>query len=137
MMSTDEEAVQSSSSPGTINSLNTTESERGPLQTQQHHTDSRQAASNTINNERETSEPLETSETIARDAVLDNTPLQVIAVGAAKGPAAYFNLARKFLVSDEMCELSALEGAIVSAVDAAHLLERSQLATIVRYVREA
>eukprot|EP00536_Pseudo-nitzschia_multiseries_P016908 jgi/Psemu1/313719/fgenesh1_kg.1283_\ len=31
-----------------------------------------------------------------------------------------------------MCDLSALEGAIVSAVDAAHLLERSKLATIVR-----
>lgn len=31
-----------------------------------------------------------------------------------------------------MCDLSALEGAIVSAVDAAHLLERSKLAKIVR-----
>jgi hypothetical protein len=59
-------------------------------------------------------------------------PRQVIAVSASKGPAAFFNLARKFLVTDEMCDLSALEGAIVSAVDAAHLLERSQLATIVR-----
>mmetsp|Transcript_7182 Transcript_7182/g.10290 ORF Transcript_7182/g.10290 Transcript_7182/m.10290 type:complete len:163 (+) Transcript_7182:345-833(+) len=57
---------------------------------------------------------------------------QVIAVSASKGPAAYFNLARKFLVTDEMCDLSALEGAIVSAVDAAHLLERSKLAEIVR-----
>ena len=61
-----------------------------------------------------------------------DTPRQVIAVSASKGPAAFFNLARKFLVTDEMCDLSALEGAIVSAVDAAHLLERSQLATIVR-----
>ena len=59
-------------------------------------------------------------------------PRQVIAVSASKGPAAFFNLARKFLVTDEMCDLSALEGAIVSAADAAHLLERSQLATIVR-----
>lgn len=59
---------------------------------------------------------------------------QVIAVSASKGPAAFFNLARKFLASDETCDLSALEGAIVSAVDAAHLLERSQLAHIVRYV---
>jgi hypothetical protein len=59
---------------------------------------------------------------------------QVIAVSASKGPAAFFNLARKFLVTDEMCDLSALEGAIVSAVDAAHLLERSKLASIVRYV---
>mmetsp|Transcript_3742 Transcript_3742/g.10049 ORF Transcript_3742/g.10049 Transcript_3742/m.10049 type:complete len:322 (-) Transcript_3742:288-1253(-) len=57
---------------------------------------------------------------------------QVIAVSASKGPAAFFNLARKFLVTDEMCDLSALEGAIVSAVDAAHLLERSKLASIVR-----
>jgi len=59
-------------------------------------------------------------------------PRQVIAVSASKGPAAFFNLARKFLVTDEMCDLSALEGAIVAAVDAAHLLERSKLATIVR-----
>jgi len=59
-------------------------------------------------------------------------PRQVIAVSASKGPTAFFNLARKFLVTDEMCDLSALEGAIVSAVDAAHLLERSKLATIVR-----
>ena len=61
-------------------------------------------------------------------------PRQVIAVSASKGPAAFFNLARKFLVTDEMCDLSALEGAIVSAVDAAHLLERSKLATITRCV---
>jgi hypothetical protein len=59
-------------------------------------------------------------------------PTQVIAVNASKGPAAFFNLARKFLVADEICDLSALEGAIVSAADAAHLLERSQLATIIR-----
>jgi hypothetical protein len=58
-------------------------------------------------------------------------PRQVIAVSASKGPAAFFNLARKFLVTDEICDLSALEGAIVSAADAAHLLERSKLATIV------
>lgn len=61
-----------------------------------------------------------------------STPRQVIAVSASKGPAAFFNLARKFLATDEVCDLSALEGAIVSAVDAAHLLERSKLATIVR-----
>lgn len=61
-----------------------------------------------------------------------SSPRQVIAVSASKGPAAFFNLARKFLASDEFCDLSALEGAIVSAVDAAHLLERSQLAHIVR-----
>lgn len=61
-----------------------------------------------------------------------SSPRQVIAVSASKGPAAFFNLARKFLASDEVCDLSALEGAIVSAVDAAHLLERSQLAQIVR-----
>ncbi|GFH47540.1 hypothetical protein CTEN210_04015 [Chaetoceros tenuissimus] len=57
---------------------------------------------------------------------------QVIAVSASKNPAAFFNLARRFLMTDEYCDLSALEGAIVSAVDAAHLLERSKLATIVR-----
>ena len=59
-------------------------------------------------------------------------PRQVIAVSANRGPTAFFNLARRFLITDEMCDLSALEGAIVSAVDAAHLLERSKLATIVR-----
>jgi len=57
---------------------------------------------------------------------------QVIAVSASKGPAAFFNLARKFLITDDVVDLSALEGAIVSAVDAAHLLERSKLASIVR-----
>lgn len=67
---------------------------------------------------------------------IDLQPRQVIAVSASKGPAAFFNLARKFLVTDEYCDLSALEGAIVAAVDAAHLLERSKLATIVRYVRK-
>jgi hypothetical protein len=77
-----------------------------------------------------------TSETTAPSTLDDPTqrPRQVIAVSASKGPAAFFNLARKFLVTDEMCDLSALEGAIVSAVDAAHLLERSKLASIVRYV---
>jgi hypothetical protein len=65
---------------------------------------------------------------------IDDLPRQLIAVSASKGPAAFFNLARKFLVTDEYCDLSALEGAIVAAVDAAHLLERSKLATIVRYV---
>lgn len=62
----------------------------------------------------------------------DSQPRQVIAVSASKNPAAFFNLARRFLVTDEYCDLSALEGAIVSAVDAAHLLERSKLANIVR-----
>jgi hypothetical protein len=57
---------------------------------------------------------------------------QIIAVSVSKGPSAFFNLARKFLVTDDECDLSALEGAIVSAVDAAHLLERSKIATIVR-----
>lgn len=75
-------------------------------------------------------EPLSRHVTLAADTE-DQPPRQVIAVSASKGPAAFFNLARKFLVTDEMCDLSALEGAIVSAVDAAHLLERSQLATIV------
>jgi len=66
-----------------------------------------------------------------------STVRQVIAVSASKGPAAFFNLARKFLATDDVCDLSALEGAIVSAVDAAHLLERSKLATIVRCVRDS
>jgi hypothetical protein len=74
----------------------------------------------------------ESAESVAHGAAAADSPRQVIAVSASKGPAAFFNLARKFLVTDDMCDLSALEGAIVSAVDAAHLLERSQLATIVR-----
>jgi len=57
---------------------------------------------------------------------------QVIAVSASKKPAVFFNLARKFLATNEECDLSALEGAILTAVDAAHLLERSKIATIVR-----
>ena len=61
-------------------------------------------------------------------------PRQTIAVSVSKGPSAFFSLARKFLVTDELCDLSALEGAIVSAIDAAHLLERSKIATITRYV---
>lgn len=60
------------------------------------------------------------------------SPRQTIAVSVSKGPSAFFNLARKFLVTDETCDLSALEGAIVSAIDAAHLLERSKIATIIR-----
>lgn len=75
-----------------------------------------------------------TSEQSARHQRSSTQPRhQVIAVSASKGPAAFFNLARKFLVTDEFCDLSALEGAIVSAVDAAHLLERSKLADIIRY----
>lgn len=72
--------------------------------------------------------------TAATEDTVSNIPheRQVIAVSASKNPAAFFNLARRFLVSDEYCDLSALEGAIVSAVDAAHLLERSKLAKIVR-----
>lgn len=62
------------------------------------------------------------------------SPRQTIAVSVSKSPSAFFNLARKFLVTDESCDLSALEGAIVSAIDAAHLLERSKIATITRYV---
>lgn len=72
------------------------------------------------------------AEPVTRGAETSEPPRQVIAVSVSKGPATFFNLARKFLVTDEMCDLSALEGAIVSAVDAAHLLERSELATIVR-----
>lgn len=73
-----------------------------------------------------------TTVTAAAGTAPEEKPRQVIAVSASRGPAAFFNLARKFLVTDEMCDLSALEGAIVSAVDAAHLLERSKLATIVK-----
>jgi len=61
-----------------------------------------------------------------------NISSSVIAVSAAKPPTVFCNLARKFLISEEFVHLSALEGAILYAIDASHLLERSQLATIVR-----
>ena len=151
IMSTEKEAVERLSSPGTSKPLSTTGAERGPIQTQAAATDSQQAAPSKTDYEGDSSEsqalketrsqlpdddrkPQAIEGTIARPPVPDEAPRQVIAVSASKGPAAFFNLARKFLASDEMCDLSALEGAIVSAVDAAHLLERSQLATIVRYV---
>ncbi len=57
---------------------------------------------------------------------------KVLAASSSKGPAAFFNFAKKILVRVESCELSAIEGSIVSAVEAATLLERSKLATIVR-----
>jgi len=76
------------------------------------------------------SAPSEVSPVSAQDST--ERPRQVIAVSANRGPTAFFNLAKRFLITDEICDLSALEGAIVSAVDAAHLLERSKLATIVR-----
>ena len=150
-MSTEKEAVERLSSPGTSKPLSTTGAERGPIQTQAAATDSQQAVPSKTDYEGDSSEsqalketrsqlpdddrkPQAIEGTIARPPVPDEAPRQVIAVSASKGPAAFFNLARKFLASDEMCDLSALEGAIVSAVDAAHLLERSQLATIVRYV---
>ena len=86
-----------------------------------------------------TTPPSEVSKSIGpeqssiQQSTADTTGHQVIAVSASKGPAAFFNLAKKFLAIDEYCDLSALEGAIVSAVDAAHLLERSKIANIVRY----
>jgi len=72
--------------------------------------------------------PPETESTLNQE----ESQRQVIAVSASKGPSAFFNLARKFLTTDKLVDLSALEGAIVSAVDAAQRLERSKLATIVR-----
>jgi len=76
--------------------------------------------------------PMSSASLHRREEREDESTRHVIAVSATKGPAAFFNLARKFLATDEICDLSALEGAIVSAVDAAHLLERSKLATIER-----
>ena len=76
---------------------------------------------------------VKTSSNINRNNVIPGDgSRQIIAVSANKNPTAFFQLARKFLMTNEMCDLSALEGAIVSAVDAAHLLERSKLASIVR-----
>lgn len=70
--------------------------------------------------------------TSSSDLIPGDGSRSIIAVSANKNPTAFFQLARKFLMTNEMCDLSALEGAIVSAVDAAHLLERSKLASIVR-----
>ena len=77
-------------------------------------------------------EAIATSQVSPSQESTEERPRQVIAVSANKGPTAFFNLAKRFLITDEICDLSALEGAIVSAIDAAHLLERSKLATIVR-----
>ncbi len=77
-------------------------------------------------------EEIVSSANIRNNVVPGDGSRQIIAVSANKNPTAFFQLARKFLMTNEMCDLSALEGAIVSAVDAAHLLERSQLASIVR-----
>eukprot|EP00980_Cylindrotheca_fusiformis_P031147 scaffold25894_cov279-Cylindrotheca_fusiformis.AAC.1 len=150
-MSTEKEAVERSSSQGTLKASRTSDdssgvqstsgtppskgaketgesSEEGPRGTgpQVQEEDRKLPANESSANEDET------AETVATGSFEADPARQVIAVSASKGPAAFFNLARKFLVTDEMCDLSALEGAIVSAVDAAHLLERSQLATIVR-----
>uniref|UniRef100_A0A7S4EHE7 DNA/RNA-binding protein Alba-like domain-containing protein n=2 Tax=Pseudo-nitzschia australis TaxID=44445 RepID=A0A7S4EHE7_9STRA len=79
-----------------------------------------------------TSRPTTSTSNTIENLVPGDGSRQIIAVSANKNPTAFFQLARKFLMTNEMCDLSALEGAIVSAVDAAHLLERSKLATIVR-----
>lgn len=95
-----------------------------------------EGAKNTPQHEKEASQQSAHSAGAGTEIIenIEHLPRQLIAVSASKGPAAFFNLARKFLVTDEYCDLSALEGAIVAAVDAAHLLERSKLATIVRCV---
>jgi hypothetical protein len=153
-MDKEKEAVKRLSSQGTRKALSTSDDSRGLPRTQITPR-SKQAAPHGAKEHGESSEgethrdtgpqvPEEDrkppakedapAETVTSESLEAESPRQVIAVSASKGPAAFFNLARKFLVTDEMCDLSALEGAIVSAVDAAHLLERSQLATIVRYV---
>jgi hypothetical protein len=153
-MSTEKGVGERSSSEGTSTpSLGTTVEERDLQHTEATSTQSQRISSQKLKEEGESSEgdrsqkprpqspederkPQasrdELAETVTSGADTSESPRQVIAVSASKGPATFFNLARKFLVTDEMCDLSALEGAIVSAVDAAHLLERSQLATIVR-----
>lgn len=56
----------------------------------------------------------------------------IIAVSSNRRPANIAKLAREILVSRESCDLSALEGAIVIAIDAAQLLQRTGHATIIR-----
>jgi len=51
---------------------------------------------------------------------------------ASKGCSFYVNLAKRILVNDERCSLTALEGAIVYAVDTAFSLERTKHAKIKR-----
>ena len=81
---------------------------------------------------RENEHSLVAPESVNNNVIPGDGSRQIIAVSANKNPTAFFQLARKFLMTNEMCDLSALEGAIVSAVDAAHLVERSKLASIVR-----
>mmetsp|Transcript_33096 Transcript_33096/g.43574 ORF Transcript_33096/g.43574 Transcript_33096/m.43574 type:complete len:158 (+) Transcript_33096:58-531(+) len=52
------------------------------------------------------------------------------AVSLQKPPNHYFNLLRRNLEKNETATLSALEGAMVNAVDAAFLLERAKIAKI-------
>lgn len=105
----------------------TDEKSTGPLHQQGHDTN---PTSGTATKQTESTSPSARRRAESDEAL--SQPRQVIAVSVSKGPSAFFNLARKFLVTDEICDLSALEGAIVSAVDAAHLLERSKIATIIQ-----
>jgi hypothetical protein len=68
-----------------------------------------------------------------RDTELERKPSKEITVGANKGCSFYFKLARRMLMNEEACDLTALEGAIVFAVDTAFLLERTMHAKITRY----
>lgn len=87
---------------------------------------------NANDNQHEENTAVPPPSTSSSDLIPGDGSRSIIAVSANKNPTAFFQLARKFLMTNEMCDLSALEGAIVSAVDAAHLLERSKLASIVR-----
>ena len=127
--------VVSSSSATTTMASTTTTTRRPPLPSSQYASNKRKGTTTTAPSaaaSTTTTALPTTTATTTTSATTEQSQRQVIAVSASKGPAAFFNLARKFLVTDEMCDLSALEGAIVAAVDAAHLLERSQLASIVK-----
>lgn len=58
--------------------------------------------------------------------------IRFIPVSVSKTARAYFNIARKALETHRRVELSALEAAVVIAVDASFLLTRAKMGTVER-----
>lgn len=58
--------------------------------------------------------------------------MRYIPVSVSKTARAYFNLARKALEAHRRVELSALEAAVVIAIDASFLLTRAKMGTVER-----
>lgn len=80
-------------------------------------------------------EKMETSlrpELISAPTQATNQPRLSLFIKSNRMPSDFFHLARKFLIKEQEMDLIAMETAIIVAVDTAHLLERSQYATICR-----